>query len=103
MKTICSNENLQNYAAHEQTCENLGMKLARVDSPEFQTALISFNNVKYGTKVAGVMFVTGVFGAGWCGAITNKYTGVLTDYRNYRNPCAELHFGYCEIQQPRGE
>lgn len=102
LKTICSPQVLQNYDAHELTCKNNGMQVARVDKLSVQISILNFTNAVYFTNLPGTIFVEERLGKGFCGSVTNSFTLKANDYRVTRTLCNENRWGYCEFKQPRG-
>jgi hypothetical protein len=80
------------------------MRIAKVDSPAVETALINVTSDLYEWNIAGITFVDDDQFGIWCGSITNYYTAKLRDYRLSYAPCPTAYYAYCEFNlQPRSE
>ena len=99
LKTICSVQLSTSYLTAEALCIKDRMKLAVINSPVLETAVVNFTNTKYAYRSGGA-YIQGNFGA-TCTLVSNLLRS-LNDYRIANTTCTSLHYSYCEYIKPQG-
>ena len=102
IKTICSTDTFVNYITNRRNCEGFNMNLFKLDTPEAETAVLSYASGQYWRGLPYYIFTDGTLGNNWCRCISNEKTGIITSFIKHQCLCSAALFAMCEYKFPRG-
>jgi hypothetical protein len=79
------------------------MKMAVIDTPELETAFLTFANDQYSRFLPGWMYFDGTLGNGRCRCISNEKTGKSDNYIKQQCNEGDGNYAMCEFKFPRGK